>query len=65
MQRNANFRMGSWAMNLSGVSHSVAGALGLPLVFGSVFALAMAPIKRSTVTRRQTTAAFKKLRRAA
>jgi len=64
MQRNASFRMGSWAMNLSGVSHSVAGALGLPLVFGSVFALAMAPV-RSSVARRKSTAAFKKLRRAA
>ncbi len=64
MQRSASYRMGSWAMNLSGVSHTVAGALGLPMVFASVFALAMTPVKASVV-RRKTVGAFHKLRRAA
>ena len=41
------FRNGSWSMNLTASSNALSGALGIPMAFGSVFALAMSPVSKA------------------
>ncbi len=50
------FRMSSLSMNLTATSHSLSGTLGIPLTFGTVFALSLAPLRAAmpTIVRRRS-----------